>query len=427
MPRTLAMVAALCFLADVIFLVVTGLATPNMPRLESQPLSFTVILILSALVPSLFSLMYQLSAGTLAATALALFVFFCFFLATILHLLGSPSVGSRVLADFFISVVMIVKGCAIGALVMRARVLELFLSYLFWISLLLSAIYSIILFSQLRLGMLYPGLGGATYQRASYILAQLFAVNTLVLFYKARLQGWKAFFVIALCGVLFLGVLYNGGRGAFLAVVLLSFYYASRIRFTKYIRKFLSLRFTKGQIGAAGLFLSLILFVFDSVDGSDFDLLLRGMGRIFEVVIQFVNTGAFGSSAVSARDIVYSIVLDGISRQPVFGYGPLWESRVVIPPHNIFLSFILQYGVFIGGVLSASLVFAMIYSWRDERIKTIILLLFPSIVYLLFSGSYLQSFEFWLILTVACHKIFGNFGRGSEISSNTQISRLCER
>ena len=419
MPRFLGAVTALCFFADVIFLVVTALATPDMARLESQPMSYSVILTLSALVPALLSLTYRPGAGVVVVTLLVLSVYFLFFLATIFYLVDYSPAGERVLSDFFISGVMISKGCAIGALLTRGPVFEYFLRYLIGISLLLSTLYVVILISQLRLGMLYPGIGGATYQRASYILAQLFALNTFYLFFKSSLGGWKIFCVTALCGVLFFGVLYNGGRGAFLAIFTLCLYYVFRMRLTSHIRSFLSLRITKTLAGSSGLLILLVFFVGNSVQEQDLELLLRGTDRIFEVVIQFVNTGTFDTSAVSARDVVYSIVWDGISRQPIFGYGPLWDSRLVIPPHNIFLSFILQYGIFIGGLLSVSLVLTVIYCWRNEGCKKIILLLLPSLIYLLFSGSYLQSFEVWLLITILCHNLFENFGRNNEVSVNT--------
>jgi hypothetical protein len=130
-------------------------------------------------------------------------------------------------------------------------------------------------------------------------------------------------------------------------------------------------------------------------------LITKGAVRIFEIATMVFSNSGFDGSAVSGRDVIYARALEEITVQPLTGYGPFWSYREVVPAHNIFLIILLQYGAVIGSALIVSVLFLFFRGLRRDNLRAFYVILAPSFVYLLFSGNYLLSFEFWIFLTVA--------------------------
>lgn len=117
-----------------------------------------------------------------------------------------------------------------------------------------------------------------------------------------------------------------------------------------------------------------------------------------------------------SRNSIASLCLERIWKNPLIGTGPVndriyiasqlgrGESAVGNYPHNIFLEFLLQYGVIIGGVFLLLIVWVLIKSYRvapDAASKDFILILIGTYLFpLFFSRSYLDSSGFYFLIAV---------------------------
>ena len=273
------------------------------------------------------------------------------------------------------------------------------------ISIVLSLLMVFVLVQQLKAGMFYPGLGGSTYQKASYIISQLIVLN----FLASSIFGFNRntilrFLVFVINVILFVGIIYNGGRGAAVAIILVLlglFYY----EVTEFIRSIKALRVKKLHLLVVG-FSGVCIGATGITIGPEVIMgFAKGADRIFEIVTLLGSNQGFEGSALSHRDVIYATTLEAIYLSPGVGYGPLWSSRLVVPAHNIFLYFFLQYGVLFGSILVFSVIFLFFKGFQDKKLRIFYFFLAPTFTYLMFSGNYLLNFEFWMFLVIALSAI----------------------
>lgn len=116
------------------------------------------------------------------------------------------------------------------------------------------------------------------------------------------------------------------------------------------------------------------------------------------------------------RGSIAEMCLDRIQSNPLSGTGPVNDriylaSRFGIKgnglgsyPHNIFLEFLMQYGVIIGGILVILVIMVLIKAYRSQfgqLSKAFILVLIASYFFpLLFSRSYLDNDGFYFLIGV---------------------------
>ena len=395
--RLIPIIIAICFLVEPIYFIFRGLIDPSIPRMADQPAIYSIILVISAFFPAYFVFFSKkIQRAPLRSLLLIIGIYAIFILWSIFYGLNNKGV----LDDFFISGVMVIKGISIRAFFLKNNQVDNALKNLSLISILISIFYIAVLFQQATEGILFPGIGGATYQKASYMLVQLIILNFMATyFFNLESNASPKFLIFFINVILFLGVLYNGGRGAAL-LILLSILLLTNAAIRKVIRNAFALRLEKFHflvfLGAGVSFSAIGYFITPEIIA----LLTRGSGRIFEAVTIFSSSNIDGD-VVSGRDVVYQTALNAIVSQPCFGYGPLWSARLIVPAHNIFLDLLLQFGVLLGTIFIVGVVFLFINVLAQKKHSIFYSILAPAFTFLLFSGNYLLSFEFWIFITIA--------------------------
>jgi len=251
-------------------------------------------------------------------------------------------------------------------------------------------------------GLLSRGIGGASYQSASYYAAMCFGMLGVASFHLEKDLRYKWFrgqiglvVNVLLMIALFIACIINGGRGAFVLIVLYSglifFWIANKHGLTK-----------RGVIRYTVLAISLpIIISFAMQKILDDPMLAQGFNR----ATAFISRSSAGGlidmeKGSSGRDIVYDIAVQAIADSPWIGYGAFGHWEKVIQPHNLFLDLSLQFGLPIAVLLFISLSLIL---WRKLKPLTTekvwLSVLFLSVtVMLLFSGGYFQSAIFWFCL-----------------------------
>jgi len=251
-------------------------------------------------------------------------------------------------------------------------------------------------------GLKSIGIGGASYQAASYFSAMCFGMLGVATFRLEKNLRYKWFrgrtgliVNILLMIALFITTIINGGRGAFILVIVYSgilfFWIANKHGLTR-----------QGMIRYAAVAISLPIIISFAMYKIMHDPLLASG---FERATSYIGNPNFGlidmARGSSGREVVYSVVLKGISDSPWIGYGPFAVSDKVILPHNLFLDLSLQFGVPIALILVISILvifFKKLKPLTTEKVWLLVLFLYP-IVYLLFSGRYLEDGAFWFCLS----------------------------
>lgn len=245
------------------------------------------------------------------------------------------------------------------------------------------------------------GVGGASYQAASYYAAICFGMIGLAAFRLDKAYRYKIFrnrislvLNILLMAALFVAVLINGGRGAFVLLVvytgLILYWIATKGGWTWFgVFRFMSV------LLAVPVATTLILQkIFND------PILAAGWRR----AVAFIGSPDGGlidlEGGSSGRDRVYSVALQGILDSPWIGHGAFGHWEKVIQPHNLFLDLALQFGVLVAMALSVlviALLFLRLKPLNTEKVWILVLFLYP-IVNLMFSGGYLHSSIFWFCL-----------------------------
>lgn len=248
------------------------------------------------------------------------------------------------------------------------------------------------------------GIGGASYQAASYYAAVCYGMIGLATFrlpkeYRLRILHNR---VVALVNMtimvaLFMSVLINGGRGAFVLLVL----------YTTIVIYWIATAGGRTYNGAlrfvAVLFVAPLLLVITFQKILSDPVLAGGWRR----VTSFIG-GAEGGlidleAGSSGRDRIYAAAVRGIVESPWIGYGAFGHWEKIIQPHNLFFDLALQFGipvaaVIVVGVLAAVLV--RLKKFRKVRIEQfwlLVLFLYP-MVNLMVSSGYFRSSLFWFCL-----------------------------
>lgn len=250
-------------------------------------------------------------------------------------------------------------------------------------------------------GALFLGIGGATYQAASYYSAVCFGVivySTICLNekYRFRFFASKAGVVINLSLMMAMvgATVLNGGRGAF---VLLSIYMLMALYWVGSRR---------GPLKFLFYFNAIVLFIVFFFQWFYFDLkesdsmLYQGLMR----AIQFINfDNGFSidiTAGSSGRDEVYSFIVAAIIDSPLLGYGTFAHWDKIGQPHNLFLDLALQFGIPVGlmiTLLVLALIIVNLRSMTVEKEWLFVIFLYP-VTLLMFSGGYLRLSIFWFLL-----------------------------
>lgn len=275
-----------------------------------------------------------------------------------------------------------------------AEVLLLFIAF--------SVIVAIIvpLFSSERV----RGLGGATYQSASYYAAMCYGMIGLYtfrlpveyrfIFLRCRLMMLINTLVMA---AMIIAVLINSGRGGFVLLVaytvMIIFWVANgNDRGLSWAVRSIAI-----SLGIAILTPIVIRWNFNN------PTLAAGWQRATSFIDSPENGFLDLEGGGSGRSLIYREAVNGILESPLIGYGPFGHWEKVIHPHNLFFDMALQFGVpaaffIITGVSFA--LFSILFKARGLRVEQIwlfVLFAYPSIS-LMVSFSYLHLALFWYCL-----------------------------
>lgn len=126
---------------------------------------------------------------------------------------------------------------------------------------------------------------------------------------------------------------------------------------------------------------------------------------IWKYVVEYLRNNPFKINGLFAdRVIITNGNVDSIN----LGYYVLYEQIGGLYAHNIFLELLMQFGMLVGSILILLLFYlfyrffkaarTLCFSW--EKKSFILGIFFIAVVPLLFSSSYLASFNFWMMLGI---------------------------
>jgi O-antigen ligase len=251
-------------------------------------------------------------------------------------------------------------------------------------------------------GSLLKGIGGATYQAASYYAAFTFGLLGFYTFRAEKTLRYSLFtnkngsFINTFFMIIsFLAAILNGGRGAFILLIV----YAVIIFYWIVIKRGITKQ-TIFRVFTLSLIIPFFSYlVYQGIIQNNFlEQGFRRATQFIELAISPESTDFYTAS--SGRDIVYETAIQGISESPIFGYGSFEHWEKVIHPHNIFLDLSLQYGVLFSGILIFGLLIWSLRSrklWDTQKVFFSIILIY-SLVNLMFSGGYFFHSFFWFAL-----------------------------
>jgi O-antigen ligase len=250
-------------------------------------------------------------------------------------------------------------------------------------------------------GLISRGIGGGSYQAASYYAAMCFGMLGVATFRLEKDLRYKWFrgriglvINVLMMTSLFIATVINGGRGAFILLVLYSglvfFWIANKQRLTRRsVIRYIAVAMSVPLI----ILLAMHKILNDPELASGFNRATAYIGSPDGGIID-IERGSSG------RDTVYDIALKGIDDSPWIGYGAFGHWEKVIMPHNIFLDLSLQFGIPVALILT---ILISLILWRklkpltSEKVWNLVL--FTSVVVMLmFSGGYLKSAIFWFCL-----------------------------
>lgn len=253
-------------------------------------------------------------------------------------------------------------------------------------------------------GFRVRGIGGASYQAASYYAAMCYGMIGLATFrlpkeYRFRIlhNRFVALVNMAIIVGLFVAVLVNGGRGAFVLLVIYTaiiiYWIASKGGWT-----------WNGVFRFMAVFLTVPILLAIALRKVFSDPILASGWRRAVAFIDSADGGLIDlEGGSSGRDRVYTVALRGIYESPWIGHGAFGHWEKVIHPHNLFLDLALQFGIPVALLIIVVVSIALLLKLRDfpnlriEQLWLLVLFLYP-MVNLMFSSGYFRSSLFWFCL-----------------------------
>lgn len=196
--------------------------------------------------------------------------------------------------------------------------------------------------------------------------------------------------ITAFIGVIFL--FSCGTRGALVCILIFTVFYV--LLFRKYDRPLVAYPLIGLISVTVYVFLDKIIYWL-----SDIALHIGMSNRIF---LRIIGNKFWESNS---RNILYEQIIDAILKKPIWGYGVGGDFIIAdIYVHNIILELLVSYGIILGAILLAAILYISckgILKTRYEEEKVFALILVCSILIKLFlSGTYLDEVYFFFMLGV---------------------------
>ena len=130
----------------------------------------------------------------------------------------------------------------------------------------------------------------------------------------------------------------------------------------------------------------------------------------FRINSRFLNVlSTNGLTYDAGRYEIYKELWPHVFDNPILGLGVCGELRFISSsPHQVFLEFLLQYGLFIGGIISFATIFIMLLASIKAAIKKdeiVFLFICGGFIKLLMSSTYLENPVFWIMISVCLQAI----------------------
>lgn len=276
----------------------------------------------------------------------------------------------------------------------RRNKFVIFVKYLEVVMILFSIVILIQIAIPFIMGTRTFSLGGTNYQTTSYMAAWTYGISLYYLLFGknhsrfsfTNLKIYKLLLIILVFTNL-IGVIIPSGRGAFVLAVVYSFFSLGIIKNKSDLKRYF------------GLTIILIISVISIYIFRDNPIFISSFSRVTEFI---GNDFSINWGGTSGRDIVYQNAIELILEKPLFGYGIFGYGRFMDYPHNLFLE-LLAGGGFVWFLTFSSFLIYLLYKlykmvYLDLRFYLIFFLLLSPLVTLMFSGSYLQSPEFWFVI-----------------------------
>lgn len=237
---------------------------------------------------------------------------------------------------------------------------------------------------------------GVDYQYISYFSAYFCALDLFMIFEGkkyliSRVRSSLFFQWIRLACAVFLGItsLYSGGRGGFVLILVMVFFWV--LLYSIHLGK------VKQFIAGVGLIIIIIGIV--SNIAQENEVFRTGIARTFE----FLGNGGINWDGVSGRDDIYERTIQLICASPIWGYGITGGSyHGVISTHNLFLEILVEGGLIYLIVWVYLLVAFFCKLYKKCKINGEYLLLFTifmcDFVGVMFSFIYLRRTAIWFAM-----------------------------
>jgi hypothetical protein len=400
--KIVVLIASLAIFQAPLFFTVSGLVGFEYQGLEESRIYVNIVSYVFAVTSLIYTITFLKSPKISRTEA----IFYTFIIWMLLNhcvwVLLDPSSNQLNSRNLILFIAFALPG------VFSVRILETFKLWIHFIRLI--EVFAIVMAVGLIVSIILPfldgivlrGIGGASYQVASYYAAFTFGLLGFYTFRAEKTLRYHLFdnkinsyLNVFLMISSFLAAILNGGRGAFILIMI----YTIMIFYWIVIKRGITKQ-TIFRVFTLLLVLPLFSYlVYQGIIRNEF--LEQGFRRAIQFVEFVFSPESFDIEyASSGRDNVYETAVRGISESPIFGYGSFEHWNKVIHPHNLFLDLFLQYGVLFSGILVFGLLIWSLKSrklWDTQKLFFLVILIYP-LVNLMFSSGYFLNPFFWFAL-----------------------------
>lgn len=400
----ISLIGLTAILAPQLFFSISGLIGFEYGGKEESPVYILFIVLIFVFVFIVFIFSYW-KKPFLTKTEIGFYLFF--FLLLLNHLLwvlldnyGTQLLPANLIFFFSMGIPGFMAGRVILAYNLWSKIIKIAEAFFLLIGIGLIAVIVLPFLT----GFHVRGIGGASYQAASYYAALSYGMIGLVTFripkrYRFRIFRNRLMVLInlAVMTAMCLAVLLNGGRGAFviMAVYTVIFIYwiisKGHLTWNWFIR-FMSVLLT---------FPILLSIALQKVFNNP--ILSAGWRRATAFIVS-LDAGLIDlEKGSSGRDRVFTVAIRGIFESPWIGHGTFGHWEKVIQPHNLFFDLALQFGIPIAFIIIIVVLIIIVLKLRNfrnlsvEQLWVLMLFLYP-LVNLMVSGGYLSNSLFWFCL-----------------------------
>lgn len=226
-----------------------------------------------------------------------------------------------------------------------------------------------------------------------YSMAFLLLLSLLFLIRENK----KKYLYIVIAAISFVLMINSGSRGSLICVF--AFMLLSIVKG--------NLKTNKKIICFIGIFLITILFIVYGYQIASWMItLMERFGLSSRTLLSILNGQITDDSG---RDVIYSIVIGAIKKNPILGYGAYGDRQFVGPSynwgysHSIIYEMMIDFGVILGSIFLVVIAYRsikLVVTTREEKAVSIIMLLISMVSRLFVSDTFWGDQYFWMLLAI---------------------------